>query len=77
MQFTITTEVDAPPEVVFAVLGEVELWPEWTPTVTRVERSATLARRWGSAAASASCSRRCLPPSGRSRRSSRGEGIGS
>lgn len=38
MQFTITTEVDAPPEVVFAVLSEVERWPEWTPTVTRVER---------------------------------------
>ncbi len=38
MQFSITTEVDAPPEVVFAVLSEVEYWPEWTPTVTRVER---------------------------------------
>ena len=38
MQFSITTEVDAPPEVVFAVLSEVEHWPEWTPTVTRVER---------------------------------------
>jgi len=37
MQFSITTEVDAPPEVVFAVLSEVERWPEWTPTVTRVE----------------------------------------
>ena len=38
MQFSITTEVDAPPEVVFAVLNEVESWPDWTPTVTRVER---------------------------------------
>ena len=38
MQFSITTEVDAPPGVVFAVLSEVERWPEWTPTVTRVER---------------------------------------
>lgn len=38
MRFSITTEVDAPPDVVFAVLGEVERWPEWTPTVTRVER---------------------------------------
>jgi uncharacterized protein YndB with AHSA1/START domain len=38
MQFSITTEVDAPPDVVFAVLTEVERWPEWTPTVTRVER---------------------------------------
>lgn len=38
MQFSITTEVGAPPEVVFAVLTEVERWPEWTPTVTKVER---------------------------------------
>src|SRR5688500_1789373 len=38
MEFSITTEVDAPPEVVFAVLSEVEHWHEWTPTVTRVER---------------------------------------
>ncbi|CAA9295978.1 MAG: hypothetical protein AVDCRST_MAG89-132 [uncultured Gemmatimonadetes bacterium] len=38
MEFSITTDVDAPPQVVFAVLSEVERWPEWTPTVTRVER---------------------------------------
>jgi hypothetical protein len=38
MQYSITTEIDAPPEVVFAILSEVEHWPEWTPTVTRVER---------------------------------------
>ena len=38
MQFSITTEIDAPPDVVFAVMTEIERWPEWTPTVTRVER---------------------------------------
>jgi carbon monoxide dehydrogenase subunit G len=38
MRFSITTEVDAPPETVFTVLSDVERWPEWTPTVTRVER---------------------------------------
>jgi carbon monoxide dehydrogenase subunit G len=38
MEFSITTDVDAPPDVVFAVLIDVERWPEWTPTVTRVER---------------------------------------
>jgi uncharacterized protein YndB with AHSA1/START domain len=38
MQFSITTDIEAPPEVVFAVLSEIERWPEWTPTVTRVER---------------------------------------
>ncbi len=38
MRYSITTEIEAPPEVVFAVLTDVERWPEWTPTVTRVER---------------------------------------
>ena len=38
MQFSITTEIDAPPDVVFAVMTDIERWPEWTPTVTRVER---------------------------------------
>ena len=38
MRFSITTEVDAPPNVVFEVLSDVDRWPEWTPTVTRVER---------------------------------------
>lgn len=38
MHFSITTDVDAPPAVVFAVMREVERWPEWTPTVTRIER---------------------------------------
>jgi carbon monoxide dehydrogenase subunit G len=38
MQFSITTEIDATPDVVFAVMTDIERWPEWTPTVTRVER---------------------------------------
>ncbi len=38
MGFSITTDVDATADVVFAVLTDVERWPEWTPTVTRVER---------------------------------------
>jgi hypothetical protein len=38
MQFSITQDVEAPADVVFAVLYEVERWAEWTPTVTRVER---------------------------------------
>lgn len=38
MKFSITTDMDAPPDRVFAVMTELERWPEWTPTVTRVER---------------------------------------
>ena len=38
MKFSITTDIDAPADVVFAVLADVERWHEWTPTVTRVER---------------------------------------
>lgn len=38
MEFRTTTDVDAPADVIFAVMTDVERWPEWTPTVTRVER---------------------------------------
>jgi hypothetical protein len=38
MQFSVTKDIDAPPGVVFDVLVDIERWPEWTPTVTRVER---------------------------------------
>jgi len=38
MRYTITTDIDAPPDVVFAVLTDIDRWPEWTATVTRVER---------------------------------------
>lgn len=36
--FRYTAEVFALPERVWAALVDVEHWPEWTPTVTRVQR---------------------------------------
>jgi carbon monoxide dehydrogenase subunit G len=36
--FSITAEIEAPPERVWAIMSDIERWPEWTPTVTSVER---------------------------------------
>ena len=36
--FSVTADIAAPPERVWAVIADVERWPEWTPTVTRLER---------------------------------------
>jgi uncharacterized membrane protein len=33
-----TVNIDAPPEKVFAVLRDIERWPEWTTTMIRVKR---------------------------------------
>ena len=37
MRFERTIDIDAPPERVWEVLSDAQRWPEWTPTVTRVE----------------------------------------
>jgi uncharacterized protein YndB with AHSA1/START domain len=36
--FSITVEIAAPPERVWAVMSDVERWSEWTPTVKRIQR---------------------------------------
>jgi hypothetical protein len=36
--FSITIDIPAPPERVWAVLADIERWSEWTSTVTRIQR---------------------------------------
>ena len=37
-QFSVTVDIPAPPDRVWAVIADVERWPEWTPTVSRIQR---------------------------------------
>ena len=38
MDYEFSVEIDAAPDEVWRVLTDVERWPEWTPSMTRVER---------------------------------------
>ena len=38
MQLQNTILIKAPPDVVWAIVEDVERWPEWTPTMESVER---------------------------------------
>jgi uncharacterized membrane protein len=31
-------DIEAPPELVWAVMRDIESWPTWTPTVTSIRR---------------------------------------
>jgi uncharacterized membrane protein len=38
LDFRTTVDINAPAERVWAVMRDIERWPEWTPTVNRVRR---------------------------------------
>jgi uncharacterized protein YndB with AHSA1/START domain len=38
MDFAISIEIATPPDRVWAVLSDIEKWPEWTPSITSIER---------------------------------------
>jgi uncharacterized protein YndB with AHSA1/START domain len=48
MTYRSAIDIDAPPELVWLVLMDVERWPEWTPTVTTAKRLETGMFRTGS-----------------------------
>jgi hypothetical protein len=37
-RFATSIEIEADPERIWSVLADVERWPEWTDSITRVER---------------------------------------
>ena len=39
--FRITVDISAPLGRVWAIMAEVERWPEWTPSITSIRRRAT------------------------------------
>jgi uncharacterized protein YndB with AHSA1/START domain len=38
MTYRTAIEIDAPPELVWRVLMDVERWPQWTPSITTAKR---------------------------------------
>ena len=38
MKFSSSVEIDAPPEKVWALVNDLEEWPQWIPSIKRIEK---------------------------------------
>ena len=38
MEFSIIVDIDAPPDRVWAIMSDVERWPDWTTSVSSIKR---------------------------------------
>ena len=38
MNFSISVDIDAAPDVVWSLVSDIEHWPEWTPSVKSIRR---------------------------------------
>jgi len=38
MKFSSSVEIDAPPEKVWALVNELEEWPQWIPSIKKIEK---------------------------------------
>ena len=38
MKFSSSVVIDAPPEKVFSLVDNLEEWPQWIPSITRIEK---------------------------------------
>ncbi len=38
MKFSSSIEIDAPPEKVWALVNELEEWPQWIPSIKKIEK---------------------------------------
>lgn len=37
--YSISVQIEAPPDCVWAVMSDIERWHEWTPTITSIRRT--------------------------------------